>query len=94
MAGIRMALGARRALVLRSVMGHCLHLTCVSLVAGLTGALVQTKVMETLLFGVGLSDPATLAGVVALITAVAAAASLVPVLRATRVDPLLALTDE
>ena len=57
--GIRMALGARPALVLRSVMGQGLHLTCVGLVAGLTGALVLTKVMETLLFGVGPSDPAT-----------------------------------
>ena len=92
--GIRMALGAERALVLRSVMGHGLKLTCVGLVAGLAGALVLTRLMETLLFGVRPSDPATLAGVAALITAVAAAASLVPAVRATRVDPIVALKDE
>jgi putative ABC transport system permease protein len=89
-----MALGAERALVLRSVMGHGLKLTCVGLVAGLAGALVLTRLMETLLFGVRPSDPATLAGVAALIAAVAAAASLVPAVRATRVDPMVALKDE
>jgi ABC-type antimicrobial peptide transport system permease subunit len=92
--GIRMALGARRALVLRRVMGQGLQLTCVGLVAGLTGALVLTRLMETLLFGVRPNDPATLAGVATLITAVAAAASLVPAVRATRVDPMVALRDE
>jgi ABC-type antimicrobial peptide transport system permease subunit len=92
--GIRMALGADRALVLRNVMGHGLKLTCVGLAAGLAGALVLTRLMETLLFGVRPTDPATLAGVAALITAVAAAASLVPAVRATRVDPIVALRDE
>jgi putative ABC transport system permease protein len=50
--------------------------------------------METLLFNVRPNDPATLAGVAALITAVAAAASLVPAFHATRVDPIVALKDE
>jgi putative ABC transport system permease protein len=92
--GIRMALGAERGLVLRSVMAHGLKLTCVGLVAGLAGALVLTRLMETLLFGVRPSDPATLAGVAALIMAVAAAACLIPAVRATRVDPMVALRDE
>ena len=92
--GIRMALGAERALVLRTVMGHGLKLTCVGLVAGLAAALVLTRLMETLLFEVRPNDPATLAGVAAIITAVAAAASLVPAFRATRVDPLVALKDD
>jgi predicted permease len=92
--GIRMALGAERALVLRTVMGHGLKLTCVGLVAGLAAALVLTRLMETLLFEVRPNDPATLAGVAAIITAVAAAASLVPAFRATRVDPIVALKDE
>ena len=89
-----MALGAKRALVLRTVMGHGLKLTCIGLVAGLVGTLVLTRMMETLLFDVRPNDPATLAGVAALITAVAAVASLVPACRATRVDPLVALRDE
>jgi ABC-type antimicrobial peptide transport system permease subunit len=92
--GIRMALGAECALVLRSVMGHGLKLTCVGVVAGLAAALVLTRLMETLLFEVRPNDPATLAGVAALITAAAAAASPIPALRATRVDPIVALKDE
>jgi ABC-type antimicrobial peptide transport system permease subunit len=92
--GIRMALGAERGRVLRNVMGHSLKMTCVGLAAGLAGALLLTRLMETLLFGVRPSDPATLVGVAALITAVAAAASLVPAVRATRVDPMVALRDE
>jgi putative ABC transport system permease protein len=91
--GIRMALGAERAMVLRGVVGHALKLTCVGLVAGLAAAMVLTRFMETLLFGVG-ADPATLASVAALITVVAVAASLVPAVRATRVDPIVALKDE
>jgi predicted permease len=92
--GIRMALGAERGRVLRNVMGHGLKMTCVGLAAGLAGALLLTRLMETLLFGVRPIDPATLVGVAALITAVAAAASLVPAVRATRVDPMVALRDE
>src|SRR5437762_11554145 len=61
--GIRMALGAEQALVLRSVMGQGLQLTCIGLVAGLIGALVLTRLLETRLFGVRHSDPETLAGV-------------------------------
>jgi ABC-type lipoprotein release transport system permease subunit len=53
-----------------------------------------TRLMKALLFEVSPNDPATLAGVAALITAVAAAASLVPAVRATRVDPMAALRDE
>jgi ABC-type antimicrobial peptide transport system permease subunit len=63
-------------------------------VAGLAGALALTRLMETLLFGVRPSDPATLAGVVALVVTVAAAACLVPAVRATRVDPMVALRYE
>ena len=92
--GIRMALGAERGLVLRSVMAHGLKLTCVGVVAGLACALALTRLMETLLFGVRASDPATLAGVTALITAVAGAASLIPALRATCVDPIVVLKEE
>ena len=77
-----------------AVMGQGLKLTCIGLVAGLVGTLVLTRMMETLLFDVRPNDPATLASVAALITAVAVVASLVPACRATRVDPLVALRDE
>jgi predicted permease len=92
--GIRMALGAARSRVLRGIMGEGLQLTFLGLAAGLTGALVVTRLMETLLFGVRPSDPATLAAVAALVTALSVAASLVPAVRATRVDPMVALRDE
>ena len=92
--GIRMALGAGRETVLRSVMAHGLTLTLIGLAAGVAAALLLTRLMETLLFEVSPNDPATLAGVALLITVVAAAASLVPAFRATRVDPIVALRDE
>jgi ABC-type antimicrobial peptide transport system permease subunit len=92
--GIRMALGAGRALVLRGVMAQGLEPTCLGLVVGLGAALVLTRLMETLLFEVRPNDPVTLAGVTAIIAAVAAAASLIPAFRATRVDPVVALKVE
>jgi predicted permease len=92
--GIRMALGAGRETVLRSVMAHGLTLTLIGLAAGVAVALVLTRLMEALLFEVSPHDPATLVGVAALITAVAAAASLIPAFRATRVDPIVALREE
>ena len=92
--GIRMALGAGRETVLRSVMAHGVTLALLGLAAGLAAALVLTRLIEVLLFEVRPNDPATLAGVAVLITAVAAAASLVPAFRATRVDPIVALKDE
>ena len=92
--GIRMALGARRAIVLRTVLWHGFKLTCLGLAAGLAAALVLTRLMETLLFGVRPNDPATLAGVAALITVVVATASLIPAFGATRVNPIVALKDE
>jgi predicted permease len=92
--GIRMALGARRDAVLRGVMAHGLTLALAGLAIGLAGSLGLTRLMEALLFEVTPNDPATLAGVAVLITAVAAAASLVPALRATRVDPIVVLKEE
>jgi predicted permease len=92
--GIRMALGAGRETILRSVMAQGLMLALIGLAAGLSAALVLTRLMEALLFEVSPNDPATLASVAAIITVVAAAASLVPALRATHVDPIVALRDE
>jgi putative ABC transport system permease protein len=92
--GIRIALGARRETILRSVMAHGLTLALIGVAAGLAAALVLTRLMEALLFEVRPNDPATLVGVAVLIAAVAAAASIVPAFRATRVDPIAALRDE
>ncbi len=92
--GIRMALGAKREAVLRSVMAYGLKLTCIGLAAGLAGAIALTRLMETLLFEVRPTDPATLVSVAAVITFVAIIACLVPAHRATRVDPMAALREE
>jgi predicted permease len=92
--GIRMALGASRQTVLYSVMAHGLTLALIGLAVGLGAALMLTRLMETLLFELSPNDPATLAGVAALIMVVAAVASLVPAVRATRVDPIVALRGE
>jgi ABC-type antimicrobial peptide transport system permease subunit len=92
--GIRMALGAKREAVLRSVLGYGLKPTGIGLAAGLAGAVALTRLMETLLFEVRPTDPATLVSVAAMITFVAAVACLVPALRATRVDPMAALRED
>jgi putative ABC transport system permease protein len=92
--GIRMALGAKREAVLSSVLRDGLKLTTIGLAAGLAGAITLTRLMETLLFEVRPTDPATLVSVAAVITFVAVIACLVPAHRATRVDPIAALREE
>jgi predicted lysophospholipase L1 biosynthesis ABC-type transport system permease subunit len=91
--GIRMALGATREGVLRSVLAYGLQLTGIGLLGGLAVALVLTRLMETLLFGVRPTDLTTLVSVAAVITLVAVVACLVPAHRATRVDPIAALRE-
>ena len=92
--GIRMALGADQGNVLRLVVGDGTKLALLGVATGIIIALVSTRVLSALLYGVEPADPAvfTLVGVVLL--AIAVAASLVPALRATRVDPMIALRPE
>ena len=92
--GIRMALGAQRAAVLRMVVGQAMTLAGIGLVAGAAGAWLLTQFMRKLLFGVTPSDPLTFAAVSMLLALVAAVAASVPGLRATRVDPVIALRSE
>jgi len=92
--GIRMALGAGKPAILRSIFRQGMTLTTSGIVAGLAGALAATRVMQSLLFGVSASDAATFSMVAALLAAVAMIASYVPARRATRVDPMVALRDE
>jgi putative ABC transport system permease protein len=89
--GIRMALGARPADVLRLVMGEAIGVAAAGAAAGLAAALALTRLMTGLLYGVGATDPATFAGVCAVLTLVALAATYVPARRAVRIDPLTAL---
>jgi putative ABC transport system permease protein len=92
--GIRMALGARPSDVLGMVVWHGLRLTASGLAVGLASASVLTRLMSSLLFGVGPADPATFTIISLILTGVALAACFVPARRATRVDPMVALRYE
>ena len=89
--GIRMALGAQSSDVRSLVVTQALTLGAAGIVVGLAGALVVTRLLDSLLFGVGAADPMTFAAVCALLTGVVAIAAYLPARRATRVDPMTAL---
>src|SRR5262249_29737946 len=89
--GIRMALGAQPGQVVGLVMRNGLQLVAVGLGAGLLAAAVAARLIQTLLFDVTPLDPLIYAGVTVLFTIVASLACLVPSLRASRIDPLIAL---
>ena len=92
--GIRMALGADRASVLRMVLRQGLTLTIVGVVGGLAMAFAMNRVLSSLLFGVRPSDPTTMAAVIALIASVALVACYLPARLATRVDPMIVLRED
>jgi predicted permease len=92
--GIRVALGASSSEVLRLVVGQGLRMTGLGIGIGLAGALLLTRLMQSLVFGVSTSDPATFAAVVVTLALVALLASYVPARRATKVDPMQALRTE
>jgi putative ABC transport system permease protein len=92
--GVRLALGAKPASVLRLVVGHSLRLSVTGIVIGAIGALLAGPALESQLFGVRPRDPVTLAAVTVGLLAIALLASYVPARRATRVNPLTALRAE
>ncbi|HJS22858.1 MAG TPA: ABC transporter permease [Pyrinomonadaceae bacterium] len=89
--GIRMALGAKRADVLRLVVRQGMTMTLIGLALGLVGAFSISRVLRGLLHGVSPTDPLTFVAVSIVLLAVALLACLVPARRATRVDPIIAL---
>jgi predicted permease len=92
--GIRMALGAQAGAVLRMIVLQGMRTALVGVAIGLAAALALGRVLASLLYGVRASDPATYAAVAALLCAVALAASLLPAMRAARIDPVRTLRDE
>jgi predicted permease len=92
--GIRMALGAQRADVLRRVIGQGMRPALWGLATGIISALGFTRLLASLLFGVEPADPVTFIGVILVLSGVAAAASYIPARRAMRVDPMVALRYE
>jgi predicted permease len=92
--GIHMALGATRGNVLGRILGQGLRLTGLGLVVGLAASFGLTRLLQTQLFNVKPTDPATMASVAAFIALAALIACYIPASRATRVDPMIVLRDE
>jgi predicted permease len=92
--GLRMALGASPASVMRMVLGHSRRLTLVGIGLGIAGALVVSRLMQQALFEVDPADPLVYIAVSVILLLVAEGASFFPARRATRIDPLIALRTE
>ncbi|HVS00570.1 MAG TPA: ABC transporter permease [Thermoanaerobaculia bacterium] len=92
--GLRMALGAQPGQVLRMVVREAGTLAVAGIVAGLALGLLATRVMASLLFGIGTSDPGTFTSVSLALAFVTVAAAWLPGRKATRVDPMVALRNE
>ncbi|HKP85852.1 MAG TPA: ABC transporter permease, partial [Blastocatellia bacterium] len=92
--GIRMALGAQPGDVLKMIVRQGMAVVIAGVVLGVAASFALTRLMESMLFGVGSADPVTFVVVPLVLTAVAMAACLLPALRATKVDPMVALRYE
>ncbi len=91
---VRMAMGAERHDVIRLVMRQGLVLTATGVALGLAAALLLTRIIEQMLFGVGSRDPVTIGTVAGFLVVIALTASYLPARRATRLDPAEALRQE
>jgi len=92
--GVRVAIGAQSSDVMRLIVGEGARLVLIGVVIGIAASLAVTRLMSSLLFGVGSTDLPTFVGVAALLSVVALVASYIPARRAMRVDPMVALKYE
>ena len=92
--GVRLALGAQRRDVMAMIVAQGMAMAAAGAAVGVVSALLLTRLMSSLLFGVSAADPITFAAIPLLLAAVAFVACYVPARRATRVDPLAALRTE
>jgi putative ABC transport system permease protein len=92
--GIRLALGARSPQVLRSVVRRGMTIAAAGIALGIVGALILSRVLSSLVYGVTTTDPPTLLGVAVLLAIVAFVACYGPARRASRTDPMMALRSE
>jgi predicted permease len=92
--GIRVAVGARTGQIVAMVLGETWRMAAIGVIAGVGLALLVTRLLKTMLYGLEPYDPATLVGAAALLCAVALGAGLAPARRASRVDPITALRHE
>jgi putative ABC transport system permease protein len=92
--GIRLALGAERSKILRMILAQGLHMAFAGAALGLVGAITVSRLMRGVLYGVSPQDPVTLASGAIVLGLVALAATLVPALRATYIDPIVALRND
>jgi len=92
--GVRMTLGATRASIARLVVGEGVRLAVIGIVAGLAGALGGTRLIQGLLYGVPRIDPFAFGAGALVLLGVAVVACVVPMWRATGVDPVIAVRAE
>jgi putative ABC transport system permease protein len=92
--GLRLALGARRTTIIRQFFAQGFKVIAVACIAGVALALMLTRVLEGMLFGVSPTDPMVLSAVIAIVMAVAVVGSLIPAARASLIDPMRVLRDD